>query len=350
MIRRLVVVCALALSAARAEERGGALGGWIVPWQYDAGVSSVARAHGALGDVFLFVGHLDDGGHPVLDGRKDGWAGTVARLRDGGSRVWLTMVNDRVASTGGAVLKDADAVHRMLSDPLLRAGHRAEVVALAKSLNVDGVDVDYENLPASEREPFTRFARELAADARAQGLLVSITVQPKTGDVVSRGPGAMDWSALCGIADRLQVMLYNEHNGATEPGAIAGLDWISRVVDYGLGSCPASKLVPVLKVSGMDWGPDKAEWRSFAEAASLLAAHRARARREWHNRVPWFVYPGGDGRHVVYYEDARSLAAKAERLRNRGLTRIVLWSLGSEDPEAIARLAGGSASTGRQNR
>jgi spore germination protein YaaH len=45
-----------------------------------------------------------------------------------------------------------------------------------------------------------------------------------------------------------------------------------------------------------------------------------------------------DGRHVVYFEDAASLGAKAERLRARGLSTIVLWSLGSEDPEAIPRL------------
>jgi spore germination protein YaaH len=157
----------------------------------------------------------------------------------------------------------------------------------------------------------------------------------------------MDWAALCGIADRLQVMLYNEHNASTEPGPVASLDWISRVVDYGLRSCPAAKLVPVLKVSGMDWGPGRAEWRSFAESSSLLTARRGKLRRERYNRVPWFIYQGSDGRHVVYYEDASSLAAKAKRLRARGLTAIVLWSLGSEDPEAVASLAGGVRPGGR---
>jgi spore germination protein YaaH len=333
-----VMLLALTSSAALADERGRELGGWIVPWQYDAGLASLLRARGALGDVFLFAARLDDVGRPVLDARKEGWSDTVARVHAEGTRAWLTIVNDRVPSSGAPVLKDAEIVHRVLADARLRAEHRAQIVALAKGLEVDGVDVDYENLPASEREPFTRFARELASDLRAQGLRFSITVQPKTKDSASRGPGAMDWAALCDIADRLQVMLYNEHNASTSPGPVASLGWISGVVDYGLRSCPAAKLVPVLKVSGMDWGPDKAEWRSFAEAASLLAAKRSRPRRDFWNRVPWFVYGGNDGRHVVYYEDARSLAAKADRLRDRGLKSIVLWSLGSEDPEATTRL------------
>ena len=339
----LIVLCVLAAYPALAADRGVPLGGWVVPWQYDAGMASVSGANGALRDVFFFVGHLDDAGHPVLDKRSDGWGAAVARVRDGGARAWLTMVNDRVTSTGTAVLKDADIVHRLLADPQLRAAHRAEIVALAKGLNVGGVDVDYENLPASEREAFTTFARELAVDLRAHGLLLSITVQPKTGDVRSRGPGAMNWTALCAVVDRLQVMLYNEHNASTGPGPIATPDWISKVIDYGVRACPAEKLVPVLKVSGMDWGQDKAAWRSFPEVSSLLAAHRVKPRRERRSRVPFFSYRGDDGRHVVYYEDATSLSAKAERLRERGLIGIVLWSLGSEDPQAIPRLAGVAA-------
>lgn len=339
MRRVLLFVFALAATAAPAAERAGEVGGWIVPWQYEAGLRSLDLARGALRDVFLFAARLDGGGHPVLDERRDGWAGAVARVHAAGARAWLTIVNDRVSGRDAPVLKDAEVVHRVLADAEARATHRAEIVALAKGLGVDGVDVDYENLPSWEREPFTVFARELAADLRAAGLATSITVQPKSGDTVSRGPGAMDWASLCGAADRLQVMLYNEHNAATEPGPIASLDWIGGVIDYGLTACPAAKLIPVLKVSGMDWGPAKAEWRSFAEIASTVAVQRPRIRRERYDRVPWFVYRSGDGRHVVYYEDAKSLGAKVGRLRARGLTTFVLWSLGSEDPEAIPRLA-----------
>jgi len=327
-----------------------ALGGWIVPWQHDAGVASVARAGGGLKDVLLFAARLDAAGQPVLDERGGAWTGTVSSLHTAGARVWLTIVNDRVAGAGAPVLKDADIVHRVLADAELRARHRAEIVSLAKTLRVDGVDLDYENLPARERGAFTTFARELAADLREAGLLSSITVQPKSGESGSRGPGAMDWPALCGVADRLQVMLYNEHNGSTGPGPIATVDWITGVVDYGLRQCPAAKLVPVLKVSGMDWGPGKAEWRSFAEVSSLLAEGRPKLRRERYSRVPWFVYRGADGRHVVYYEDAKSLAVKADRLRDRGLETIVLWSLGSEDPATVARLSDRSPPAGDQKR
>ena len=209
---------------------------------------------------------------------------------------------------------------------------------MATQLGVEGVDLDYENLPAGERDRFSAFVRALAVELHARGLALSVTVQPKTGETTSRGPAAMDWSALCAAADRIQVMLYNQHNASTGPGPIAGIDWVRRVADYGLSVCPARSLVPVLKVSGMDWGPGRAEWLSFSEASSIIVRVKPRLRRERENRVPWFVYRAADGRHVVYFEDAESLAAKAGVLRGLGLSRIVLWSLGSEPPESPVRI------------
>ena len=315
-----------------------ALGGWIVPWQHDAGIASLDRARGSLHDVFLFAARLDGDGLPVLDERGDRWKETADRARTAGATVWLTIVNDRVGATAPPALKDSEVVHSILADRETGARHRSGILALAKRLGVDGVDVDYENLPASDRDGFTAFARQLAGDLRAAGFKMSITVQPKSGETTSRGPGGADWAALCAIADRLQVMLYNEHNASTEPGPVASLDWMTRVIDYGLGLCPASKLVPVIKVSGMDWGPSKAEWRTFGEVNSILTRTRPRRRREKESRVPWFVYSDAGARHVVYYEDTGSLTAKANRLRKRGLDRLVIWSLGSEDPGAIPSL------------
>jgi spore germination protein YaaH len=317
-----------------------ALGGWIVPWQRDAGVATVERSRGEIHDVFLFAGQLDGEGMAVLEGTGTWWADLAVRLRSRGARVWLTLVNDRVVPSGPPVLKDADVVHRILHDSGLRARHRESALALARRLGVDGVDLDYENLPAAERDAFSDFAAELGAGLRAAGLGFSITVQPKRGETTARGPGAMDWPRLCRIADRVQVMLYNEHNASTEPGPIASVEWMSRVVDYALASCPAAKIVPIVKVSGMRWGPEKAEWLTFPAVTGLIDSLAPRLRRERGSRVPWFAYEDAAGRHVVYFEDARSLGAKADRLRARGLTQVVVWSLGAEDPDAIPRLGG----------
>jgi len=313
-----------------------ALGGWIVPWQRDAGVASVERSRGQLADVLLFAARLDAGGHPVLDGDAVSWKETVERIHKNGARAWLTVVNDRAGSK--PVQKDPDLTHRVIAEADARAGHSAEIVALAQSLQADGVDIDFENLPVAERGAFTAFIATLADGARKAGLKLSVTLQGKRKETDASGPGGADWPGLCGLADRLQVMLYNQHNASSGPGPISSREWMEGIVDYALKSCTPDKVVPVLKVSGMDWGPVDAEWRSFAEVGTTLAVQHPKIRRDHDSGAPWFTYRAADGHHVVYYEDARSLRTKAEYLKSRGLGSLVLWSLGSEDPDSIGKL------------
>jgi spore germination protein len=346
----MLLTCGGAVAASAAGAANG-LGGWIVPWDFDAGMQSVARGRGLFDDVFLFAARLDRSGKVVLDERKGHWPDAVRDARAAGARVWLTVVNDVVAAgPSRSILKDSNLVHELLASPERSAAHRADIVNAATQLGVEGVDLDYENLPRGERERFSSFVRALAEDLHARGLALSVTVQPKTAESTATGPGAMDWSALCSAADRIQVMLYNEHNASTGPGPVAGIDWVRRVADFGLKTCPAKSLVPVLKVSGMDWGPDRSDWLSYPEVSSIIERVRPKIHRERENRVPWFAYRGAGGRHVVYFEDAESLAAKSGVLRSRGLSRIVLWSLGSEDPVGPARIAATSGNDGGQNR
>src|SRR6185295_6476953 len=109
------------------------------------------------------------------------------------ARAWVTVVNDVVKEGSSAsVLKDSDLVQELLASGERSAAHRADIVKLAARLGVEGVDLDYENLPAGERDRFSSFVRALADELHARGLALSVTVQPKTGDSSSRGPGAMD--------------------------------------------------------------------------------------------------------------------------------------------------------------
>ena len=315
-----------------------ALGGYLVPWALPEGLDSVEKNPGAVADVFFFAGRLDVSGSPELTPVKGDWNEIADRVRKTGARVWLSMVNDRASVAGQPVQKDADAVGAMLSDPAKRKAHIDAIVRLAKSLDAHGVDLDYENLPTSSKGRFTDFVRELSADLRVAGLALSVTVQPKSGENSARGPGAMDWPALCRIADRVQPMFYNEHNASTDPGPVASVAFVERVIRYGASVCPIGRVVPVLKVSGMDWGPRAAVWVTFKEATARLGT--AHVKRDRRSKVSWFSYDGRDGRHIVYFEDAKSLGAKAETLSGHGTTDLVLWSLGAEDPGAIRQLPG----------
>ena len=315
------------------------VGAWVTYWDFDRGRQRLAGAPAPLDDVFFFLADLGPDGRPGLARPELPLEAVLGDLRQGGARSWLTIVNDRRAGKGTPkVLKDDALVHRILADPEERAAHRRAIVDLAALHSFSGVDVDYENLRAGDRSAFTTFVRELQGDLEARGLRLSVTVQPKRAESRSDGPGAADWAALCLVADRLQVMLYNLHNTKTGPGPLTAPGWFGEVLAFARGQCDPAKVVPVIKVGAMDWGPDGGSDLQHADVAGLLEAYGATVEREAEGGTPFFRYVSGDGAHTVYYEDAESVLRKVAALRGLGFDRVVLWSLGREDPQLLPRL------------
>jgi spore germination protein YaaH len=335
----LLPVAVASAVACAASEASLEFGAWITYWDFDRGLARVASAPTLFDDLFYFVAELDGDGNPVL-ARPELVPRLPAAGPARGGRSWLTVVNDRRPAGGGAAtLKDAAAVQRLLGDATARARHRRAIVELAALHGFSGVDVDYENLYLEDRQRFSDFAQELAADLAARQMRLSVTVQPKRGESRSVGPGAADWPALCQAAERVQVMLYNQHSSRTGPGPMASPGWMREVLGYGASRCPKDRLVPVLKVSGMDWGPAGAKELQHVDAVALLAAHAATLEREADGQTPHFRYATPEGPHHVYFEDAQSVLGKIAVLEELGFRRVVLWSLGREDPELVPRLA-----------
>ena len=339
-------VWALALLTAISVTRPSAspsfrLGAWITYWDLERGLARLATPPGReVRDVYLFSAALASDGRVILLDDEDSMGSVVSQLEGRGSRVWLTLVNDvhPEGTDARPIQKDAAVVHRILSDPALAAIHRREILALARKLGVSGVDVDYENLHAGDRDLFTSFIGSLSSSLWKKEILLSVTAQPKAGASRSAGPGALDWRALCAHVDRLQIMLYNQHSAKTGPGPMATSTFITSVLRFALSECAPFRIVPVLKVSGMEWSKSGARGLQYDECIELARRAGATIVREEQDRVPYFTYLSSDGLATVYFEDSASIQAKRELIESMSFDSIVLWSLGREDPEILPRI------------
>jgi spore germination protein YaaH len=319
------------------------LGGWITYWGYQAALASARAANGTLADLYFFALDLDPDGHPqVVEGRQD-YAQAIAEFRRANARTWLTVVNDRRDSKGRFVAKDGALVHAVLSDPAARAAHVRRLVELCRDLGADGLEVDYENLDPQDKDAFSGFLGELAGALHGRGLLLSVAVLPKTREVRSRGPGGADWRAIGQVADQMQIMLYNEHDGHTGAGPTATPAFMAQVLGFAETQCDQGKIVPALKVTGFEWG-GKVLPAGIRDLGTRIVPPKGEPRRDPDSRSPWFQYQAEGETRTVYYEDAVSLAWQLGFLGGKGYSRVTLWRLGAEDPE-FWRLAGGAPGT-----
>ncbi len=300
---------------------------WIPPWD-----------QGALQSIQMNGGAVNESNPVWYSWNADG---TIAKNWNAENPTW------RAAMAGSAVIPtiqnivdhsfSATAVQAMLATPASRDAHAEAIFQLVVSNAYDGVDVDYERVPATSRANFTAFLNTLGAKLHGAGKKLSVSVYGKTNDVTWNGAGAEDWSAIGAVADSVKIMVYDYHWSSSEPGAITPLDWLDEVVTYAESTMPASKIVVGLPWYGYDWSPSGGALASYA-SATLAAQNSGVAVGHDANGEATYAYNG----HTVYFQDASSYAKKVALIKQKhgGVAGFAHWAVGTEDPTVWSVIRG----------
>jgi len=293
---------------------------WIPPWDASA-LTSIQLHAGDLDESNPVWYSLSSSGAIVLNWNAENPTWLAAMT---GTRVLPTIQNTVSGSFDGTVAAT------LLSTATSRETHAQAIADLVVSKVYDGIDVDYERVPAASRADFTAFVQLLAQKLHAAGKQLSVTVYAKTSDAQNwDGPGAEDWVALGAAADWIKIMAYDYHWSTSAPGAIAPLSWLDQVAAYAESAIPAAKIVVGLPWYGYDWVGSNGTGVVYSGAMSTAAANGATIARDANNEA---TYTYAD--HVVYFQDAAAYQSKTDLLRQKhpGIAGFAHWRTGSEDP------------------
>jgi len=329
---RAVAVLLLLLSSANAFAYRTAA--WIPPWDASA-----------LTSIQLHAGDLDES-NPVWYSLSS--SGAIVTNWNAENPTWLAaMTGTRVLPTIQNAVNgsfDGTVAATLLSTASSRDAHAQAIADLVVNKVYDGIDVDYERVPAASRANFTAFIQLLAQKLHAAGKQLSVTVYAKTSDAQNwDGPGAEDWVALGSAADWIKIMAYDYHWSTSAPGAITPLSWLDQVAAYAESAIPGGKIIVGLPWYGYDWVGSSGTGVVYSGAMSTAAANGAAIARDANNEA---TYTYAD--HVVYFQDAAAYQSKTDLIRQKhpGVAGFAHWRTGSEDPgfwTVIESLRGTSA-------
>src|ERR1051325_3865214 len=298
---------------------GYRISAWIPPWDANALASMQAN-----------VGTLSESNPVWYSWNADT---TIAKNWNAENPTW------RAAMTGSAIMPtvqnvinhtfDATAVQTMLSTAANREAHASAIVQLVTTNAFDGIDVDYERIPASSRATCTAFVTTLASKLHAAGKKLSVSVYAKTSDVTWNGAGAEDWVAIGGAADSVKIMAYDYHWSTSDAGDITPLSWLDSVATYAESTIPHSKIIIGLPWYGYDWSGTSGAGVSYATATQRALDNGATVTHDANGEAT-FAYSN----HVVYFNDAASYAAKVNVIKTKhsGVGGFAHWAAGDEDP------------------
>lgn len=235
----------------------------------------------------------------------------------------------------------ADLGHLILTNPQIQDTLLNNIIATARRLGFRDIHFDIEHLLPGDREAYNQFLRKAARRIHNEGWLISTALAPKVSSAqTGEWYTAHDYRAHGQIVDFSVLMTYEWGWSGGPPMPVSPIDQVERVIRYALTEMPPNKIMMGQNLYGYDWTLPYVPGGQFAKAISPQAAIDL-ARREnaailydYRAQAPHFDYYDDQGKqHKVWFEDARSIQAKFNLIKQLGLRGISYWKLGLSFPQ-----------------
>ena len=242
---------------------------------------------------------------------------------------------------------NSDLAHIILTVTAVQNKLIDNVINTATTEGFQEVHVDFEFIFPEDRDAYNDFLRALKARTEQAGLLLSTALAPKTS---STQQGllyeAHDYAAHGEIADFVVIMTYEWGYSAGPPLPVSPINEVTRVLQYAVTEISPNKILMGQNLYGYDWTLPFVQGESFARAVSpqqairIAREHGVAIQYDEIAQAPSFHYFDTEGQeHVVWFEDARSIQAKFNLIKQMGLLGIAYWKLGLAFPQNWLLLA-----------
>lgn len=203
--------------------------------------------------------------------------------------------------------------------------------------DLDGINIDFENITAENCRGYIQFLRELSVACRNEGIVLSVD------NYVPMAHTAFYDRAEQGIlADYVMVMAYDEHYaGSPEAGSVSSRSWVERGITATLEEVPVEKLVVGLPFYTRLWKEQEGGGLS-SEACSMNAGQNLLSEQEvtpvWDEETGQYYgsYRLDGTTYRIWLEEERSMATKLEVVSGYPVGGVAFWKLGLER-EAVWR-------------
>src|SRR5579883_3223255 len=221
---------------------------------------------------------------------------------------------------------DGPSLARLMANPEKRRDRLESIVKFIETYNLQGIVIDFEQIPEAAHKDTQAFLAELRAAFKPRSWVVTIAAPFDDPQ--------WNYKAYSRLCDFLMLMGYDEHWSESEPGPVASQSWFSTRLAMRMRDLDPARTIVAIGNYGYDWteGGGEADDITFQEA--MLTAKDAKATIELDPDTlnPRFSY-GEDGKvHRVWFLDAVSAynhLRAADKYKPAG---YALWRLGSEDP------------------
>ena len=202
------------------------------------------------------------------------------------------------------------------------------MIETALTLELDGINLDFEKITADAGPHYVQFLRELSIPCREKGIVLSVdNYMPNQGNTHYR----LDVQGQ--VADYVILMGYDEHwHGSKDPGSVASIGFVSDGIEKTLKMVPAEKIVNALPFYTIQWKTEGAEvtdsYVTLVNQAELVA--KVDAEPVWKEDLCQYYleWEARGVRNPIWLEEEESIKAKLNVMSAKKLGGVAVWRLG----------------------
>lgn len=244
----------------------------------------------------------------------------VEWAKSNGYKVWAIFSNNSMRETTSKILQNYELREELIE----------KIVDLAVKNNLDGINIDFENMNMSDKNVFSRFIIELAPRLREYGIVTSVDV--------TAPDGSENWSlcynrkVISEAADYIVFMAYDQYGiSSVKPGTTAGHNWVEANIKKFLGQedVEESKIILGMPLYTRLWRTDNnGKVTSVVVNMNKIDTKLPNdVERKWDEELKQYYveYSSENYKYEMWVEDEKSIKEKLKLINEYNLAGGAYW-------------------------
>lgn len=243
-------------------------------------------------------------------------------------KVWPMVQNagDGMLNVTSQIMNDYNKRQELIED----------IVDYCVKYNLDGINIDFENMKQEDKNMYSRFIIELTPRIKEIGLVVSVDVTAPDGSAT--WSMCFDRNVIGDVADYIVFMAYDEYGASSnKAGTTAGFDWVEISLKKFIETeaIDSDKIILAIPLYTRLWTVDsdgKIVKQSTVSMKNIDKVLPSEVNKKWDDNLKQYYTEYNEGSYTkkMWIEDLTSLKEKISLIKTYNLGGVASWEKGME--------------------
>ena len=241
-----------------------------------------------------------------------------------------------MVSNAPAANSSLEITSKIVNSYKIRKNLIEAIIKVCVEYDLDGINIDFENMKQEDKDMFSRFIIELTPRMKEIGLVTSVDVTAPDGS--ETWSLCFDRNVIGDVADYIIFMAYDQNGVSSDKaGTNAGYDWVKLNLTKFLQTeeIEPEKLILAVPLYTRLWTEDSSGNVIDKTTVSMKNIERtipSEVEKQWKDDVKqnYVEYEEDGNINKMWIEDVDSLREKVSLIKENNLAGVASWQYGMQ--------------------